>query len=338
MTTTTPYHALVKAASSLVDLDTINAWSDRKDVSYEELEAFFQKNRLALDDVRQALSQQCEVPLEYTNSYFAKHLDELQAVRPLARIFSLGIVIASEHEDLALAVRIAVDSLELANASRRGGIVLDFLLGNAIAGTAISDVVDLREKLKEPERKYVITELARIESQQEPLCDIVERDKKWEAESGNNDVETDDLAWDCTDAEYFDWLENNPLQVEVELSEEDKQEMLAAFRSIDHSQKRVPRDLNDDIDKRGVAMLRMLAIDLGIRSFHETHGCYPASLELLKEDFPSASVLDPFTNAPFIYQVESVGEFSLCSAGVGEVQSFSLESSDQLYKAEPEQF
>ncbi|MGY8767589.1 MAG: hypothetical protein ACKVH8_04020 [Pirellulales bacterium] len=270
------------------------------------------------------------MPLEYTVSYFAKHLDELEAVRPLARIFSLGIVIASEHDDLSLAVRIAIDSLELANASRRGGLVLDFLLGNAITGSAISDVVDLREKLKEPERKYVITELARIESQQEPLCDIIERDKKWEAESGFDDVETDDLAWDCTDEEFFEWLEKNPLQVEMELSEEDKQEMLAAFRMVDHTQKRVPRDLNNDIDKRGVAMLRMLAVDLAIRSFYETHGCYPVGLELLKKDFPSTSVLEPFTDAPFIYQIEPVGEFSLCSAGVGEVQSFSLESSDHL--------
>ncbi|MGY8767588.1 MAG: hypothetical protein ACKVH8_04015 [Pirellulales bacterium] len=56
MTTTTPYQVLVKAASSLVDLDVINAWSEEKDVSHEELEAFFHKNRRALDDIRQALS------------------------------------------------------------------------------------------------------------------------------------------------------------------------------------------------------------------------------------------------------------------------------------------
>jgi hypothetical protein len=55
-------------------------------------------------------------------------------------------------------------------------------------------------------------------------------------------------------------------------------------------------------------------VALAVAEFHATHGDFPASLDGLKASFPEGVPLDPFTDAPFVYETTATG-VRIASAG-----------------------
>ena len=56
---------------------------------------------------------------------------------------------------------------------------------------------------------------------------------------------------------------------------------------------------------RSDAAFRLAAAALAVAERHETTGAWPASLDEIRGEFPGGVPLDPYTDAPFVYEVMS---------------------------------
>jgi len=299
--TTTPYESLVQAASSLVDTELLG--KDEPEQDLVEATTFVESNREVLTAVREALAKNCSVPLKYEQAFFEKHLGDIQYLRDLARTFSLELNLAKSDGHLGTASRIGVDMLELVCAVRRGGLVVDSLVAMAIAGIALEQLRGLRTHLDATQRTVLLNDLARIEQKLEPFADIQQRDRQWELI-----VEQNQEPFDFSQQELSD-------PDECGISEEDQRAFFQCVQQFSELPEGTMQSLHIDQDKRSFALLRMLSVDLALRSCHAVRESYPAQLTSLVPAFLAEMPLDPFTDEPFLYRLQSADSFLLYSTG-----------------------
>jgi hypothetical protein len=320
----TPYRDLIAAAASLVDaalLDdssaTVPVLRFRGDASLVDLEylpneaarEYLSKNRNALSAARIALQNECAVPVRYDQQFYTEHTEDFGHLRSLAKTFALELSHAKLNSDFAAAVRIGVDLLELANAVRRGGLLMDFLVSLSISSMAIEELrggPSHRSDRAESTRRELRNELARIERSRESLQVIVDRDRKWEAAVGWQDESVD--------------FANIPLsEMETGIPEEHQRAVFDALQSMAN----LPSDeltlRYRELDNRDLAMQRLLFVDLALRSYQAIHQSYPDNLTSLVPTICSDLPGDPFTDDLFRYQRLAMDKFVLYSPGPTQV-------------------
>ena len=167
--TATPYEALVESASRLLAADTLGEFDEH---NISDAASLVEQNRLVLDSARHLLSHQCCVPVRYEQSFFPDHADDFSHLRNLARAFRVEALFAASHEEFGTAALAGVDILELANAVRRGGLVVDLLVSIAISGVAMDLLRKLRGNLDEAARVTLRDSLRSLEHEREPFADI----------------------------------------------------------------------------------------------------------------------------------------------------------------------
>jgi hypothetical protein len=274
----TPYDALIGAATSLVDTQMLAA-CDAPPAS--AVRAYISANSAHLAAARAALAEVCRVPLRYDASFFGEHCETLSPLRNLAQSFVLEFQETAATGDHSAAARIGVDLLDLANAIRRGGLVVDLLVSIAVVGIAINLLRGVRGLLGASDRVALIRQLTRTEHDQEPVSEIIARDRQWECAVG----------WQ---AEKVD-LTRQPFvdPAECVLSEDQRRD--------------ARRQVYTNLDRSTVALLRMLAVDLALRSWQAEKGAYPDGLGPLVATFVDGVPADPFTQKPFRYRRLSAG-------------------------------
>jgi hypothetical protein len=245
-----PYEKLLESASRLTDMDAL-AEIDEADAA--AISGLLHRNQLALESARRVLGPECVVPIRYEKAFFSEHCDHFSHLRNLARAFHAEAWLAAANNDFRAAARIGIDTLELANAVRRGGLVTDHLVGIAISGIAMDDLRKIRTKLDTGTRRLVIDELQRLEAEREPFADIVARDRDWEVAVGYEDKPCDFMSQGLSDPE------------ECGLSEEEQKELLQFLQQVADLPERDRREMERDQDFHILALMRMLAVDLALR-------------------------------------------------------------------------
>ena len=167
--TTASYEALVESASRLVETEAL---ADLDDHHISDAAVLLERNRAVLDSARHLLGQQCSVPIRYERSLFPAHVDDFSHLRSLARVFRAEARLAASVGDYAAAAHVGVDLLELANAVRRGGLVVDLLVGTAVSGHGTETLREIRARLDEGTRITLRDCLRRLEDEREPYADI----------------------------------------------------------------------------------------------------------------------------------------------------------------------
>jgi hypothetical protein len=299
MVAATPYDALIGAARSLVGTQMLAA-CDSPPAS--AVRAYLSANSAHLATARAALAAGCRVPLRYDASFFPEHCQALSPLRDLARSFALELQQAAAAGDPSGAARIGVDLLDLANAIRRGGLVIDLLVSVAVAGIAINLLRGVRGHFGASDRLALIRQLNRTEHDQEPLPEIIARDRHWESAVGYQEEEVDLMRQPLLDpAEYG-------------LTEDQQRELWQRLQSFSTMPDDARRSVYTNQDRCTVALLRMLAVDLALRSWQTEKGAYPEGLGALAPTFIEGVPDDPFTQKPFCYRRLSDG-FVLYSPG-----------------------
>jgi hypothetical protein len=213
--------------------------------------------------------------------------------------------LAASDGEVERAARIGVDVLEFANAIRRGGLIVDFCISNSIASIGLERLRKLRHLLEGPQCAALISDLQRIDREQEPLAEILERDRRWEAAVDtphDPGVSPEELPYDPSSG----------------ISEEQHHAIGAALQSMMQLPENEIHGLHQEHDRRDTAWLRMLSIDLSVRSCRMATGTFPRVLaELAPAFFPSVP-LDPFTEEPFRYHADN-GKFLLYSPGPSRI-------------------
>lgn len=287
MAADTGYELLLAAGKSLTDTAILDAEGEPSDA---DLAQFLSVNREAFDRARHALRQECVVPLEYDLDFLRKQADPHILLRNLTRSFALELTAAERRGDLSGAVTIGLTILDLANATRRGGLILNMMVALAIEGIALDRLRRIRRRLIPDDATRLANELLRMEAEREPFDEITARDRQWEEAVGLPDEEPD-----------FSHL--NDLDVDEETKEAIR-EMSLSFADLPDNKRLAIFQQPDD---RNLALLRLLAIESALLCFHARHGRYPSDLSRLTPDCIATLPLDPFTGTEFVYRLTPTG-------------------------------
>ena len=305
----TPFDRLIAAAKSLNPAEiqpAITCVEDFEKVTVVQSEPFLAANRDALSAAREALQSKCSINLRYEGSYWAEHCENEESLRRLTRSFAVELGQAYAQGRLGKAARIGLDILELANILLRGGVITDFLVGNGCRGVGLDQLRRLRFQLDEEDRRMLIRELPRLEVDRDSFEFVVERDQKWEAALNLLTVPLD-----------MSQLEMDPK--ECGLSLEDQRELLRCLQTLAEAPREVRHARYADVDRINTAMLRMLVIDLALRSYRAVNRSFPDELASLIPEYLGALPLDPFMETGFHYQRQFTDRFVLYSPGPGRV-------------------
>lgn len=293
-----PYSALVESSSRLADVDLLE---DVNQDCIDDANILLERIRPVLDATRKVALQKCEVPIEFKPDFFSHHMDDVQNLRNLSRAFRFASEVAALSGDFDTVAQYGINILDLANATRRGGLIVDHLVAVAISGCGVGALRSHRHRFDDDVRGDLISALNRYEREREPYSDIAARDAKWEAESGcendGNELSEDEL-----------------IDPDSELSVEEQRAMVQLVKDFGNRPESEIQAMHADQDRHELAMTRLLSVDLGIRSLKDRTGQYPHSILELAPDIFSTVPRDPFTNDDFIYR-SADNAFELYSTG-----------------------
>ena len=298
--TGTPYEALVESASQLTATEALG---DIEDHNISVAVNLMEQNRLTLDLARHLLGPHCCVPLRYDRSFFPGHADDFSHLRNLARAFKVEALLAASQENFATAASVGLDILELANAVRRGGLIVDLLVGNAISGIGVESLRKIRPHLNDMTRRQLIDALQRLESQRDSFEDIYARDQAFETAVPPDD-EPADIAFErLLDEDDFG------------LSEEDQQFIVRELQQYTQLPECDQRRMQVDLDLQALAMIRLLRVDAAVRLWEELNHRLPNYLSDLVPQILPDLPSDPFTEQLFGYRPTNETTLVLYSTG-----------------------
>ncbi len=293
------YDRLLAASASLVGAEIFRSGDSP---TAEAAEEYLRANHAALDAARSALAGSCSVAIEYSQDFYTRYSNACQELLKLGESFCLAVQQAERVGDFDLAAREGVAALDVANAMRRGGLVTGRLIGNVLEGIAISRLRKFHRRLNAATAQQLAGQLLRIDAAREAFDATATRDAEWSRRAAMPNEPADFLS--------IEW----PDEVRGDLSEEDEWALRSAMQDF--------ADLPDDernafqrrLDDRGLALLRLLAIETALVAHIQEHGVHPRSLAELVPGVMAAVPLDPFTEKAFRY-LSSADECIVYSPG-----------------------
>ncbi|GAA4425481.1 hypothetical protein [Bremerella cremea] len=298
-----PYTSLVQIALQLPSPDDL---SYSAELELADLQSFVTSNRILLDDARDHLDASCAVPLEYDADYFRRHCPEIQVLRNLADAFYFEGILALQTQQYDRVISAGLTLIDLGNATARGGLQVDYLASVRSIALGSSLLCKARENFDAEQRSRLLSELARVESEHEPVEVAIERDELWTelVDYPDEEIDPDTMA------------------LPPEMTDDLSPEQLAEFQQIiQEGMSNLPEDnqaMYACFEQRTIATFRLLALDLALQQFAALTGTYPADLEHLRPGVLPDIPRDPFTGQAFRYQPKSADEsesFLLYSPG-----------------------
>lgn len=299
-----PYSVLVESSSRLADVDLLE---DVNQDCIDDANILLERIRPVLDATRKVALPRCEVPVEFKPDFVSHHMDDLQNLRNLSRAFRFASQVAAFDANLDTAAQYGITILDLANATRRGGLIVDHLVAVAISGCGVESLRSLRDRFDDNARGNLIVALNRYEPEREPYSELAARDAKWEAESGYED-DGNELS------------EDELIDLDSELSVEEQRAMIQLIKDFGNRPDAEIQAMQADQDRHALAMTRLLTVDLAIRSWKDRTGRYPHSICELAPDILSSVPHDPFTDQEFVYR-SADNSFELYSTGPDKTDS-----------------
>lgn len=241
--------------------------------------------------LRPSLRWPSDVKIDYTSEEaYTKLSDRNQACRTLARILDASGRLQMQRGDSDEACASFLDAVHLGFNIRSRGKLLDFLVGFACSSTGISGLCEHRDRLTPEGRSRAVDELLALAESAEPYESFLGREWIWLLHTRG-------------------WSERLKLRLGA----------LTHF-SLDLVDEEKIRDVWKDVWKREQAKLRILAVDLALRSYHADHREYPESLEFLVPGYLDVVPHDPFsTRDERLRYALRDGDFVLYSVGVNQV-------------------
>ncbi|QDT02403.1 hypothetical protein K227x_07790 [Rubripirellula lacrimiformis] len=299
-----PYRELIESSSRLADVELLVEVNQH---CIADANVLLERIDPVLEATREIALQECEVPVEFKPDFFSHHSDDVLKLNKLSSAVRFASDVAAFNGDFDKAALYGIVHLDLANATRRGGLIVDHLVAVAISDRGVNALRSLRNRFDEGVRGNLLAALSRHEREREAHSEIVARDAKWEAESGceddGNELSEDDL---------FD--------PDSELSIEQQRDLVQFIKAFGNRPEAEMQAIYADLDRRALAMTRLLSVDLAIRSWKDRTGHYPHSIRELEPDILSSVPRDPFTDGDFIYR-RSEDSFELYSTGPDKTDS-----------------
>ena len=223
----------------------------------DELSAAVKEMQTAYERLEIGLNRPVKVPVEYSSEDLSWTIS-IQSIRCLARALQGRGYLAKLEGRPDDAEKSFLDTVRLGYFCRRGGLVVDALVGAAISGIGQGGLYKLRGELTSKQCAELIRVLDKLEEQAEPCEDIIYRDRVYDQHATGWHGHLNLILWNIAD--------------ETSYSPD-------AFRSA---------------FAREQAMSRLLRTELAIQLWRATHSTLPETLDDLVSDYLPEVPVDPF--------------------------------------------
>ena len=246
----------------------------------ELLRPLVQENQAALALIRAGINRECRVPLQFTRDYLSTHMDEFGGFKAAARLLGAEGAVAEADGRLKDAVQAYLDAVRFGQASSRGGLVIDVMVGAAIQAVGVKKLHGLRERFSSAELRNAARILNAIDHDGEPADLLIQRERAYFRKVQG--------LWSTT------WLR--------------LMSRLPWMRALN------TEPISESAILRGRAALRLLIVELSLHNYKLDHGRFPSRLAALAPNYLNAVPTDPFTGSDFVYRQDDSG-YRLYSIG-----------------------
>jgi hypothetical protein len=253
------YDELVKAGKMLPDVA-----GEYDKMNREELQKAVSANAATMSLARSGLSNQCRVPIQYSESYINNHLDDLAGLKRLARAFAAEGVLAEMNGRTNDAAQSFLDTVHLGNETLRGGVLIDGLVGIAIDAIGTSHIQTLVTNLDTRTCRETASALESLDAQSQTWNEVLQQENSW------------------SHATFRGWRYD---LMRLEAGKSAKAATASSKRKFEAQELKT----------------RQLIIDLAARAYELDKGHRPASAADLVPEYLKAVPKDPGTGTNLIY-------------------------------------
>lgn len=158
--------------------------SDWNDLNPVQLRATLATNRAALDLALRGLSKKCQVPMEYTGSYFDAHSPDIAQMRALGKALEAEGKLAEADAKQGDAARDYATVVELGVESGRGGVLIHRLVEIAIESIGEVKLKALTPKLSAKECRECLTILEKARADRDSFNSVARRERRYSRRVG----------------------------------------------------------------------------------------------------------------------------------------------------------
>jgi len=168
------YDVLMKAAQ-LVPTNPL----DYDKMNLAQLREANVANAGALALARAGLSNECRVPVQFSQAYNETHLDDLAGLKSLARAFVTEGKLAEMENHPDAAAKAYLDTVRLGVKSARGGVLIDGLVGIALEGIGTSNLQKLDGQLDAKSCRETVAALETLDAQSSTFAEVMRQENDW---------------------------------------------------------------------------------------------------------------------------------------------------------------
>lgn len=145
----------------------------------EQLRETVSANAEALALVRAGLSNECRVPLQFSQTYVENHIHDLVNLRNLAHAFVAEGKLAEMENRLNDATKSYLDAVRLGNEAGRGGVLIDEMVGLAIGSIGTGHLQKIIDQLDAKSCRETAATLETLDAQRQSWADILQQEHAW---------------------------------------------------------------------------------------------------------------------------------------------------------------
>jgi len=168
------YDALAKAGKAIT-----TDVGDYVEMNEAQLRELVTKNAAALQLLRSGLTNQCRVPLQFSDAYMANHLDELAGFKRLAQFLGAEGRLAAMEGRPTDAAEFYLDAIHLGTEAARGGVVIDQLVGTAIEAIGVAGLQQLVKQLDAESCRDTARTLETLDAQSQSWDAVMQQERGW---------------------------------------------------------------------------------------------------------------------------------------------------------------
>lgn len=145
----------------------------------QKLQTYVDANTNALQLVRSGLQEKIQVPLSFSSNGISAHLSDLAGLKHMAFTFVAEGQLAEMEQRPADAANSYLDTIQLGAECRRGGPLIDTLVGGAIVAIGTHELQNAVNQLDQKSAKEAAQRLEKIDAQESPWDQILQQERYW---------------------------------------------------------------------------------------------------------------------------------------------------------------
>jgi hypothetical protein len=153
--------------------------SEFSKINPQDLRNLVDANSNALQVVRTGLAEKSRVPLVFSEQYMTNHLQELAQMRMLAYAFLAEGRLAEMDQRTNDAIHAYLDGARLGVSLRRGGPLIDELVGFACESMGETKLENFTHTLDAKTSAHLAQELEALDADKESWAEILQNEKYW---------------------------------------------------------------------------------------------------------------------------------------------------------------